>query len=161
VSGHLYLAGMMKATINVILIFLLACSVPEQDGLVVKVIDGDTFDMKSGSEKVRIRMFGIDSPERGQAYNVKAKEFTASLVAGKVVRIIVRDQDRYGRIVADVYTEDGAHVNAEIVRAGFAWHFTRYSNNPELASAEQEAKDSRRGLWQDAHPTPPWEFRRH
>jgi len=150
----------MKATINVILIFLLACTTQERDGHVIKVIDGDTFDMKSGTERVRIRMFGIDSPERGQAYNVKAKEFTASLVAGRAVRIIVRDQDRYGRIVADVYTEDGSHVNAEIIRAGFAWHFTRYSNNPELASAEREAKDSRRGLWQDGHPTPPWEFRR-
>ena len=105
-------------------------------------------------------MFGIDSPERGQAFNVKAKEYTASLIAGKEVRVIVHNKDRYGRSVADVYGNDGMHVNSEIVKAGFAWHFTRYSNDPKLASLQREAQQARRGLWKDEHPVPPWEFRR-
>jgi micrococcal nuclease len=86
--------------------------------------------------------------------------FTASLIAGEVVRVIIRDKDRYGRFVADVYQGDGVHVNAEIVKAGFAWHFTRYSDDPELAALEREARQARRGLWQDNKPIPPWEFRR-
>ena len=150
----------MKVITSVILIFSLSCSDREQQGHVVKVIDGDTFDMKSGNDKIRVRLFGIDSPERGQAFNVKAKEFTAALIADREVRVIIRNKDRYGRFVGDVYRDDGLHVNSEIVRAGYAWHFTRYSNDPELARFEQEAQEGRRGLWRDDHPTPPWEFRR-
>ena len=146
--------------INVILILSLSCSDREQQGHVVKVIDGDTFDMKSGNDKIRVRLFGIDSPERGQAFNVKAKEFTASLIADREVRVIIRNKDRYGRFVGDVYRNDGLHVNSEIVRAGYAWHFTRYSNDPELVRLEKEAQESRLGLWRDDHPMPPWEFRR-
>lgn len=151
----------MKAFINVVLILLFSCVPGEQRGHVVKVIDGDTFDMKSGHETIRVRMFGIDSPERGQAFNVKAKEFTMSLIADQEVRVVVRSKDQYGRTVGDVYVGDELHVNAEIVRAGFAWHFTRYSDNPELARLEREARESRRGLWQDVRPVAPWEFRRH
>jgi micrococcal nuclease len=150
----------MKTLLNVLLIFSLSCDSQEQHGLVIKVIDGDTFDMKSGSEKIRVRLFGIDSPERGQAFNVKAREFTASLIAGTKVRVVVYNKDRYGRSVADVYRSDGQHVNAEIVKAGFAWHFTRYSNNPELADLQREAQQASRGLWRDDNPIPPWEFRR-
>jgi endonuclease YncB( thermonuclease family) len=142
------------------LIFSLSCANQEQRGFVVKVIDGDTFDMKFGSEKIRVRLFGIDAPERGQAFNVKAREFTASLIAGKEVTVIVHDKDRYGRSVADVYGIDGQYVNAEIVKAGFAWHFTRYSNDPMLAGLQREAQQASRGLWKDEHPIPPWEFRR-
>jgi endonuclease YncB( thermonuclease family) len=151
----------MKILINLLLIFSLSCSSPEgQQGLVVKVIDGDTFDMKSGTEKIRVRLFGIDAPERGQAFNVKAKEFAASLIAGKEVRVVIHDTDRYGRTVADVYLSDGLHVNSEIVKAGFAWHFTRYSNDPHLADLQREAQQAGRGLWRDDNPIPPWEFRK-
>lgn len=151
----------MKLLISLFLIFSLSCSSPQgQHGLVVKVIDGDTFDMKSGTEKIRVRLFGIDAPERGQAFNVKAREFTASLIAGEEVKVVIHEKDRYGRTVADVYRTDGQHVNAEIVKAGFAWHFTRYSNDPELAVLEREAKEARRGLWKDQNPVPPWEFRK-
>lgn len=151
---------MIKLLVSAMLIFSLSCSEREQQGHVVKVIDGDTFEMKSGNEKFRVRLFGIDSPERGQAFNVKAKEFTASLIADREVTVIIRNKDRYGRFVGDVYSDDGIHVNSEIVKAGYAWHFTRYSNDPELARLEQEAQDGRRGLWRDDHPMPPWEFRR-
>ena len=150
----------MKLLVCAMLIFSLSCSEREQQGHVVKVIDGDTFEMKSGNERVRVRLFGIDSPERGQAFNVKAKEFTASLIAGKEVTVIIRNKDRYGRFVGDVYRDDGLYINSEIVKAGYAWHFTRYSSDPDLARLEQEAQEARRGLWRDDHPMPPWEFRR-
>lgn len=150
----------MRVLVSAILIFSLSCAEEERQGHVVKVIDGDTFEMKSGKEKIRVRLFGIDSPERGQAFNVKAKGFTASLIAGKEVTVIIRNTDRYGRFVGDVFREDGLHVNAEILKAGYAWHFTRYSNDPEFARLEQEAREARRGIWRDDHPIPPWEFRR-
>lgn len=139
---------------------LISCAAEEQKGTVVKVIDGDTFDLMIESKTIRVRMFGIDSPERGQAFNVKAKEFAAGLIAGKDINVVVRNKDRYGRFVCDAYLADGTHVNAEIVKAGFAWHFTRYSDDEELAELQEEARTSKRGLWQDSNPVPPWEFRR-
>jgi micrococcal nuclease len=151
---------MKMVLIGAMLILSLSCSEREQQGHVVKVIDGDTFEMKAGNEKFRVRLFGIDSPERGQAFNVKAKEFTASLIADREVTVIIRNKDRYGRFVGDVYRDDGLYINSEIVKAGYAWHFTRYSDDPELSRLEQEAQQARRGLWRDDHPVPPWEFRR-
>ena len=144
----------------VILVFFISCGSKEQKGLVVKVVDGDTFDMKYGNEKIRIRLYGIDAPERGQPFNMKAKEFIAELIAGKEVRVVIRNKDRYGRFVGDVYLRDGKHINAEIVRAGYAWHFRRYSDDPELARLETEAHQAKRGLWQDPKPVAPWDFRR-
>lgn len=152
----------MKALSSYILFcLLLCCASEEQKGHVVKVIDGDTFEMKSGNAKMRVRLFGIDSPERGQAFNVKAKEFTASLIADKNVRVVIINKDRYGRFVADVFLEDGTHVNSAIVGAGYARHFKRYSDDHDLAELEYEAQIARRGLWQDVNPIAPWEFRRH
>ena len=143
-----------------ILICFFSCTIEKHTGKVVKVIDGDTFDMIFEEKKIRVRMFGIDSPERGQAFNVKAKEFTASLIAGKEVSVIIRNKDRYGRFVGEVYLGDSTYVNAEIVKAGYAWHFTRYSDDVQFAELQEEARNDKRGLWQDANPVAPWEFRR-
>ncbi|HMG89378.1 MAG TPA: thermonuclease family protein [Chryseolinea sp.] len=147
----------MRALLIIICFF--SCSTEQQTGKVVKVVDGDTFDLMS-DKKIRIRMFGIDSPERGQSFSVKAKEFTAGLIAGKEITVTIINKDRYGRFVCDVYLDNGTSVNAEIVKAGYAWHFTRYSNDDELVRLQEEARASKRGLWQDSNPVPPWEFRR-
>lgn len=148
---------------KILTVFLVLSCTPaeEQVGRVVKVIDGDTFDLLTKSnQKIRVRLFGIDAPERGQTFNVKAKEYTASLLAGKDVRLVVNRKDQYGRIVADVYLTDGTHVNAQIIKAGFAWHYKTYNDDPALAQLEIEARKKRIGLWQDAHPQPPWEYRK-
>jgi endonuclease YncB( thermonuclease family) len=143
-----------------ILICFFSCAVDEQSGKVVKVIDGDTFDIMIESKTIRVRLFGIDSPERGQAFSIKAREFTASLIAGKEVTVIIRNKDRYGRFVCDTYLIDGTYVNAEIVKAGYAWHFTRYSSDEEMAALQDEAQENKRGLWQEPNPVAPWEFRK-
>ncbi|MEJ1238542.1 thermonuclease family protein [Chryseolinea sp. T2] len=132
----------------------------ERTGKVVKVVDGDTFDILDESSTTRVRLFGIDAPERGQAFNKRAKAFTDSLLSGKQVRVVVRDKDRYGRTVGDAYLSDGTHVNAEIVRAGYAWQFKKYSTDPEIARLEEIARSHHRGLWEDAQAIPPWEFRK-
>ena len=72
----------------------------------------------------------------------------------------MRDTDRYGRFVADVLLPDGKSLNRELVRAGLAWHYVRYSNDVTLARLESDARASRRGLWADTRPVPPWEFRK-
>src|SRR5690606_17292793 len=108
----------------------------------------------------RIRLVGIDCPEDGQDYGKKAKQALSRQVDGKTVRVQWTERDKYGRILGDVFL--GNHwVNYELTRDGWAWHYTQYSEDPDLAAAEQEAREAKRGLWADPNrPTPPWEFRR-
>jgi endonuclease YncB( thermonuclease family) len=72
----------------------------------------------------------------------------------------VRGLDRYGRTVGDVTLPDGRHLNAELVRAGYAWWFRRYSADPRFATLEAQARSARRGLWAGPDPVPPWDWRR-
>ena len=78
---------------------------------------------------------------------------------GKTVRVDVRGRDRNGREVARVHV-DGRDLSLELLRAGFAWHYRRYSRESSLARLQAEARAARRGLWADARPVPPWEWRR-
>lgn len=126
---------------------------------VIGVTDGDTITVLRGESPVKIRLQGIDCPERAQAFGVAAKRFTSELLFGRIVTVNQSDVDRYGRVVANV-TVDGQDVGLAIVRAGYAWHFLSYSHDPILAAAEKEARAARRGLWHDEHPVPPWVFRR-
>jgi endonuclease YncB( thermonuclease family) len=128
-------------------------------GNVIGVADGDTITVLHDRQPEIIRLNGIDAPESGQAFGNRAKQFAAELAFGQVVQVIVRDHDRYGRTVADVRLSDGRSLNHEIVRAGHARWFRRYSSDASLAAAESEAREARRGLWADAHPVAPWEWR--
>ena len=128
-------------------------------GKVVGVADGDTITVLHDRRPETIRLNGIDAPEKGQAFGARAKQFTAELSFGQTVDVIVRDQDRYGRTVADVRLPDGRSLNHEVVRGGYAWWFRRYSKDTSLAALESEARTARRGLWADAHPIAPWDWR--
>ncbi len=129
-----------------------------QDGTVVGVIDGDTFDMMQGGKKIRVRMFGIDAPERRQDYYQKSKETLSSMIFHKKVRLQSKGRDRYRRELAEVYVGD-KWINYEMVYAGMAWHFTRYSRDSRVAKAEQQARSAKRGLW-SMKAVAPWEFRK-
>jgi endonuclease YncB( thermonuclease family) len=122
-------------------------------GKVIHVADGDD------RRPETIRLNGIDAPEKAQAFGNRAKQFTAELAFGQMVQVIVRDLDRYGRTVADVRLPDGRSLNQEVVRAGYAWWFRRYSRDASLAALESEARTARRGLWADAAPIAPWDWR--
>jgi endonuclease YncB( thermonuclease family) len=98
--------------------------------------------MRTG-RAVKVRLHGIDCPEGHQDFGRRAKQFTSGLVFGKTLRVDVRDTDRYGRLVGRVFV-GGTDVNLEIVRAGFAWDYKRYSDDPALARAEREARAARR-----------------
>jgi endonuclease YncB( thermonuclease family) len=128
------------------------------EGKVVGVTDGDTIKVLRVKELFKIRLNGIDAPEKKQAYGQKSKEFLSSLVFGKNVEVIVRDQDRYGRYVGDVMIE-GRSANYALVAAGLAWWYAEYSKDQSLAALEKTAKAKRLGLWAEPSPIPPWEFR--
>jgi endonuclease YncB( thermonuclease family) len=139
-------------------------------GRVVKVTDGDTINvlinvLDHANTQYRIRLQGIDAPERKQAFGNASRKHLARLVAGKTVIVEWDKRDRYGRIVGKVLVGD-VDVCLEQVRVGYAWHFKRYQHeqSPEdrqlYAQAEDKARAERLGLWQDKNPTPPWEWRR-
>ena len=128
-------------------------------GKVVRIIDGDTFELLTAAQvNERIRLHGIDCPERSQPFSRKAKDHLEALVAGKTVSIIRMDKDRYNRTIAMVYIGT-TNVNESMLRAGYAWHFRRYDQNPRWQELELEARTNRRGLWAEPSPMAPWDWR--
>jgi micrococcal nuclease len=139
----------------------LAASGSTFTGRVVAVTDGDTFEVLHDGRAERIRIYGMDCPERGQPYGTAARKFTSSLVFGKTVTIETRTTDRYGRTVATVLLPDGSDLGGKLVQAGFAWWYRKYAPaDMTLERLESEAREARKGLWGDANPVPPWEWRR-
>ncbi len=128
-------------------------------GRVVGVADGDTITVMHNGKGERIRLHGIDCPEKRQAFGNRAKQFTSNLVFAKTVTVQVLDRDRYGRTVGVVLLPDGRSLNHELVRAGLAWMYRRYTNDQSLSDLEEEARVAQRGLWADPHAVPPWEWR--
>lgn len=129
-------------------------------GKVVRVIDGDTFDLLSPDHIVRrIRLLDIDAPERGQDYYRVSRQALADKIYFREVRVKWSKTDRYQRILGVVWC-DGVYINRYLVEAGYAWHFVRYSTDRAFAQAEQRARAGRRGLWASAGPMPPWDFRK-
>ncbi len=128
-------------------------------GRVVGVADGDTITVLHNGKGERIRLHGIDCPEKRQAFGKRAKQLTSNLVFGKTVTVQAVDRDRYGRTVGVVLLPDGRSLNHELVRAGLAWMYRRYTNDQSLSDLEEEARVARRGLCSDPHAVPPWDWR--
>jgi endonuclease YncB( thermonuclease family) len=156
--------GVTRIAIVVLALFLLlpTASLAQHQifsGKVVGVLDGDTIDVMHGEKPERVRLNGIDCPEKGQAFGSRAKQFTSDLAFGKNVTVEVIDHDRYGRTVGEVILPDGRGLNRELVRAGLAWWYQKYSKDATLGQLESEARAAKRGLWADPQPIPPWQFR--
>lgn len=135
------------------------------EGKVVRVSDGDTITVLDADNKQhRIRFQGIDAPESKQAFGQASKENLSKMVFGKQVTVTWDKVDKYRRTVGKVLL-DGRDINIEQVKAGFAWHYKKYSEEQPAedrvtyAKAEEEARAAKRGLWQDPNPTPPGEWR--
>lgn len=126
-------------------------------GLVVHVYDGDTI-LLSGKEKVRVRLAGIDAPEKDQPYGDEARIFLARLIRRKRVLALVNDVDKYDRYVAKIIC-NGRDINAAMIKAGYAWHYKYYNHDRAYAELEKNARKKHLGLWQDKHPEAPWDFR--
>ena len=133
---------------------------PPVDGKVVKITDGDTLTVLDGSKvQHKIRLAGIDAPEKGQPFGTKARENLAGKVFGQAVHVEVIDADRYRREVGRIYLGK-RFINAEMVADGFAWRYPQYDKPGEFTAAETDAREHHRGLWADKDPVPPWEWRK-
>ena len=148
------------AILAVALLLALAGGAGADDLRVVRIADGDTFTgLDAQNRQVKIRLHGIDAPETGQPFGTVSKKALSDLIGEKTVSIEEVDRDRYGRVVANVHVA-GKLVNAEMVRSGLAWRYVTYDKRNEFGGLEDEARRQRRGLWADAHPVAPWEWRK-
>lgn len=130
-------------------------------GTVISVTDGDTIKVMHNGQPEKIRLNGIDAPEHDQAFGQKAKTFTSDCCFGKIVTVEGNKRDRYGRTIGEIVLPNGIDVNHEIMKAGLAWWFRKYApHDSDLEQLEQSARDRHVGLWADAHPVAPWDFRR-
>ena len=153
----------MKRLIIILLILLWPLSAHAWIAKVVSVTDGDTIKVYNAEYgQVKIRFYGIDTPEKGQPYGKAAGKHLASLIAGAMVEVESVTTDRYGRTVGIVW--DGEiNVNQQMVTAGYAWVYRKYCSKSfctEWITLEDKARSSRIGLWQESNPMPPWEWRR-
>lgn len=131
-----------------------------QTGLVIKIIDGDTFDLLTKNKQtIRVRMNGIDCPERKQDFYKAAKDALANYIFKKQVRLIMMGHDRNKRTIAMVYCNE-VNINLAMIQNGYAWHYKKYSRDTVFAKAEHQARMAKKGLWKINQPVPPWEFRK-
>lgn len=135
-------------------------------GMVVGISDGDTLRLLDASKvQHKIRLAGIDAPEKSQGFGDRSKQSLAALVFRKNVTVEWSKVDRYGRVIGKVLVGSD-DVGLAQVRAGLAWHYKAYEreqgslDRERYARAEADARADRRGLWRDPSPTPPWDFRR-
>lgn len=149
-----------RGAVLLVLLLVVACQRAEFSGTVVRVSDGDTIVVLSAGQQHRVRLAGIDAPESHQAFGRRAKAHLSALAFGRTVRVSVLGKDRYGRLLGTVFVDGRTDLGLEQVRAGYAWHFTEYSDDATLQAAEVAARRARLGLWGDASPIPPWEYRR-
>lgn len=128
-------------------------------GRVVSVADGDTVTILVGRRQVRVRLHGVDAPERTQDFSDRAKRFLSDRLFNRTIEVTVTDIDRYGRSVGVVRLPGKTKsLNEELVEQGLAWAYRRYST--DYVAAELKARSARMGLWSLPNPQPPWEFRR-
>ena len=127
--------------------------------LVVGISDGDTIKVRCADQpQMVIRLAEIDAPEKAQPFGQRSKELLSTLCFKKQAELRPSTRDRYGRTVARVICA-GTDANAAMVRSGMAWAYTRYLTDPPIQAMEIVARRERLGLWADAHPVPPWEWR--
>ena len=138
----------------------------ELRGVVVGVTDGDTITVLDGERKQhKVRLAGIDAPERHQGFGERSKQHLSNLAFKKQATLDCYKTDQYKRKVCRVWVE-GKDVALAQVQAGLAWHYKRFekeqtaSERASYARAEDDARASRIGLWKSDRPVPPWEFRR-
>jgi endonuclease YncB( thermonuclease family) len=133
-------------------------------GTAVRILDGDTIEVLVDRTPRRVRLAGIDAPEKAQAFGARAKQALADLVGGREVQVDWNKRDKYGRTVGKVLVQ-GKDANLAMVAGGMTWWYREYASEQSpvdrvlYEAAERRARAERRGLWADPSPMPPWVWR--
>jgi micrococcal nuclease len=126
----------------------------------VAISDGDTFTLLTADKtQIKIRLHGIDCPEKSQDFGQVAKKFLSDLIYNKDVKVEKTDVDRYGRTIGKVEFGD-INVNESLLKAGLAWHYKKYDKNEDWQKLEDDARAAKIGLWSRSDAQPPWEYRK-
>lgn len=154
--------------IVLIIFILIALNLQAYTGRVIKVIDGDTITILNNNKQIKIRLYGIDAPEKKQPYGNKAKQFLSKFIFNKMVDIEPFNTDRYGRVVAIItYSEVKGNsyiINEELIKNGMAWVYEKYCKEPykyKWLILQEKAKINKIGLWTQNNPNNPEDFRKH
>ena len=157
---------MYKALIFLSLLFAPVIAAADISGRVIGVTDGDTIKVLTADhQQHKVRLAGIDAPEKNQAFGARSKQALSECVYNKQAIIQEDKQDRYKRLVGKVIVS-GTDCNLRQIEQGMAWHYKKYQNEQTeedrtiYSAVEERARLSRAGLWVDTNPIPPWEFRR-
>ena len=151
----------MKQLILILFLFPIFLSAHTIKGKVVRVSDGDTVVvLDSTNTQYRVRLDGIDCPEKGQPFGKKATDFVKNITSkSEFVTIVWKKKDRYGRILGYLIVDE-VNVNKELLRNGLAWHYKHFNKDKELADLEQQAKDKKLNIWSESNPIEPYYWRK-
>ena len=156
----------VKLTWSALLLLAGALNAATLQGKVIGVADGDTVTLLDDQKNQhKIRLQGIDAPEKAQAFGNKSKQSLHEMVHGKEVFVDVQKKDKYGRSVGKILVNQ-TDACLEQIKRGMAWHYKQYANEQSpgdrdvYAQAESTARAQSLGLWKDKSPTPPWAFRK-
>lgn len=152
---------MIRLLCSIVMLVLTFSVSADISGRVVRVLDGDTIEiLESGNRLTRVRLAGIDAPEKSQPFGQRSRQALSSMVAQRTVTVTGGDTDRYGRLLGTVWL-DAKDVNAEQIRKGLAWAYRYHGNpvKPDYAALENEARCQATGLWSATGQTEPWRWR--
>lgn len=141
-------------------LFLIAPAWADWYGRVDWIIDGDSLQVLQENQLKMIRLQGIDAPEHDQPFGNEAKKFAIRTAKGKIVRVVEKGIDKYGRTLAEVFLPDGQSLNQLMVAAGMAWRHVYFSKDKTLMALEKQARQTNKGLWAGDHPVAPWQWKR-
>jgi len=142
----------------VIFFFFPQLAYADLTGQVINITDGDNLVVVIDKQWVRVRLAGIDAPEKNQPFGTDSKQSLSDLCFWEQVTVASKGKDQYGRMLAKVRCRD-VDAGEEQLRRGMAWVYNRYAKDPSLNPLQEEAKVAKRGLWVDPHARPPWKWR--
>ncbi len=125
----------------------------------IRVVDGDTIRAEAKGKEIKIRLVEIDAPEMNQPFGAQSKNYLNTLLYEKDVTLISQGEDRYGRILGEIYA-NGENTNTLMIKSGFAWVYDRYVKDQSLYKYQDQAKAKNLGLWQAKDPIAPWVWRK-
>lgn len=160
--GYNIMSYRHKITLFAILLIMVPALVCGWEGRVVGIADGDTITVLHDNKPEKIRLYGIDCPEKHQNFGQRAKQVASDEVFNKNVNIKPVTTDRYGRTIAMVYYDGNQSLNEKLIESGLAWVYTQYCDQPQCQDwimIEKNACLKKKGLWSIPSPEPPWEFR--
>jgi len=127
-------------------------------GQVQIVKDGTNIFVKSGEKTYEVKLYGIDCPAAEQDFSGQSKQYAEDMLKGRDVWVDVKRLDHSRRYVSKVVV-DGKDASVELARAGLAWYDSRVYSEPAVAGAQAEAQSMKIGIWSQARPVAPWDYR--